>query len=209
MGYRACFFLRTGGHSQAPFRGLNLGFATGDLPARVRRNRRDALQSAGLGPWAPVLGQQVHGKRLRVVTRREQGRGWLSLAGALPVTDGLLTIQPGLPVGVATADCLPVFLAATGKARAAAAIHAGWRGLVAGILPLAVKKMSRQWHIPPANIHAALGPAIGPQAFRVRGDVLNQLRHLAPEAVVAKKRTAPDAGFNLWKAARIQLRNAG
>ncbi|NTV52879.1 MAG: peptidoglycan editing factor PgeF [Candidatus Firestonebacteria bacterium] len=209
LGYRAFFFLRTGGVSRAPFRSLNLGFTPGEVVEKVQANRLTAFRAAKLGPAAPVLGQQVHGTRLRVVSLRSQGRGWHCGDDALPGTDGLLTIAPGLPVGVATADCLPVLLAATGKVRAVAAVHVGWRGLAADILTLAVKKLSRQWHIAPSQVRAALGPAIGPQAFVVRGEVLALLRAKYPAAVGEKPRGARTAGFDLWQAAQTQLEKAG
>lgn len=209
LGYRAVFFLRTGGVSRAPFRSLNLGFTPGEVVEKVQANRLTAFRAAKLGPAAPVLGQQVHGTRLRVVSLRLQGRGWHCGDDALPGTDGLLTIAPGLPVGVATADCLPVLLATAGKVRAVAAVHVGWRGLAADILTLAVKKISRQWHIAPVQVRAALGPAIGPQAFIVRGEVLEQLRALYPAAVLQKSRNALAAGFDLWQAAQTQLEKAG
>jgi polyphenol oxidase len=208
-GLRACFFLRCGGFSRGVFRGLNLGFGSGDDPVRVRQNRGEALRAGALGPGLPVLGQQVHGHRLRVVGLRLAGRGWFEPGNALEATDGLMTCRPGLPVGVVTADCLPVLLAAWDGVRAAAAVHVGWRGLAADILHQAVGKMARQWSLDPAQIHAALGPAIGPQAFVIRGEVLEQLRALYPEALPSRERFLPAAGFDLWQAARIQLRNAG
>jgi YfiH family protein len=209
QGVRACFFMRPGGQSQGAFRGLNVGLHTADLPANVAQNRQVALGAGGLGPGAPVLGQQVHGHNLRVAVMRDQGRGWWKAEDALPATDGILTVQPGLPVGVMTADCLPVLLAAFGSTRAVAAIHVGWRGLVAGILPEAIKKMVRYWQLCPEHIWAALGPAIGPRAFEVRGETLAQLRSLCPAAVRGTKPGALVAGYDLWQAAQGQLLQAG
>jgi polyphenol oxidase len=205
LGCRAVFFLRTGGYSSSPCRGLNLGFNSPDDPASIRRNRALALRAAGFRDLLPATGQQVHGSKIRRVSRRGAGRGWETQASAFAATDGLLTAEIGLPLAVGVADCLPVLLAAEGGG--IAAVHAGWRGLSGGILPLAVSRFRTWLGVKPEQVWAAIGPAIGPEAFIIRGEVLQRLRTLFPEAVLNPRAEA--SKFDLWLAARLQLERAG
>ncbi len=168
---------RTGGASQPPYDGLNLGDHVGDAPADVARNRA-ALQSA-LGA-RPVFMQQVHGTQV------------VTLGAAKPdgtQGDAVVTTVPGLACTIMVADCLPVLFTDT-QGHAVAAAHAGWRGLVgvgAGATPgargvlesvyesfsaLALAKWSKSAI---KNIEYEtlvwLGPCIGPQAFEVGAEV--------------------------------------
>lgn len=205
LGFRVAFFQRPGGISRGPCRGLNLGFHTRDDPQAVAGNRRLALQCGRFGPLLPVAGRQVHGNRLRLVGRQDAGRGWKDFASGFRGTDGLLTRTPGLPLAVSVADCLPVILAAP-ETKAAAAVHVGWRGLAANILPKAVQRM-QQLGARAKDIWAVLGPGIGPKAFVVRGMALQKLSAVCPAGVrtLKNRRTA----FDLWLAARMQLLGQG
>ena len=84
--------------------------------------------------------------------------------------DGLLTRAPGHAVAVATADCVPVLLVAP-EERAVAAIHAGWRGTLAAIVPNAVRALERNAGAPAKEIHAALGPSIGSCCFEIEREI--------------------------------------
>lgn len=84
--------------------------------------------------------------------------------------DALLTGSPGLPLSVRTADCYPILLADT-KHRAAAAVHAGWRGTTGGIVVETIAKMRAQLGTSPADIVAAIGPGIGVCCYEVGADV--------------------------------------
>ncbi len=206
LGVRTAVFLRSGGASREAYRGLNLGLNTDDRLDRVRSNRRLALAAVGPWPLRPVVPFQVHGTRLLHATRRHAGRGWLSLSSAPSGVDGLLTDVPGLPLAVSVADCLPVLLAAD-DARAVAAVHAGWRGLVKGILPKAVRAFRRYGRLGPERLWAVVGPGIGPEAFAVRGAALRSLARAFPGSV--RDRRGESAHFDLQHAARTQLLEAG
>jgi len=207
FGCQGIFFLRKGGVSQGCYRGLNLGLRTGDRLEAVLQNRDKAVKAAKLGPYSPVLGQQVHGTRIAIVDQRDAGKGWHHPNSARPRTDGLITATRGLPLAVAVADCLPI-LFVDEQARAVGVVHAGWRGLLRGILSQAVLKFRQELGISAERLWVAVGPAIGPEAFIVRGEVLARLRRHYPEAV--RKGTAPDcAGFDLGRAAGVQLISQG
>lgn len=161
-GFLAAFTERTGGRSRAPYASLDLALHTGDAPEAVAENR--ARVAGALGMAAPVIGEQVHGARLVRVGEARAGAGWSSpepVAGA----DGLVATRRGLPLAVLTADCLPIALVSPSEGRVVA-VHAGWRGLAAGILDHAVSAFGR-----PGGVRAAIGPAIGPCHYEVGEDV--------------------------------------
>jgi polyphenol oxidase len=94
-------------------------------------------------------------------------------AGCLAEGDALLSDSPGLLTGVKTADCLPILLVDE-RHRAVAAVHAGWRGTVSGVALSAVKAMAARWDTQPGDLHAAIGPGIGPCCFEVGPEVAIQ-----------------------------------
>ncbi|MBQ5937491.1 MAG: peptidoglycan editing factor PgeF [Bacteroidaceae bacterium] len=92
---------------------------------------------------------------------------WMHEPGRPEATDAVITDQPGLPVCVKTADCIPVLLYDT-RQRIVAAVHAGWRGTVSRI----VQKTVRQMHpLDPKDLHAIIGPGISLQQFEVGDEV--------------------------------------
>lgn len=138
--------------------------------------------------------RQVHSTRcLYVASPGRAGEG-----------DALITDRPGLLLGVRTADCVPV-LVADPDHRAVAAIHAGWRGLVAGILSRALEAMSRRFGTESRPLMAAIGPAIGPCCYEVGPEVAVQFSELFPGREDLNRRTRID----LREAARRQLAAAG
>jgi hypothetical protein len=151
---RAWVTERSGGASTGGYASLNLALHVGDDAERVAENRA-RLRAAVPLPSEPVWLEQVHGNRvLRVDTE--------TLASA----DGAVTARPGVVCTVMTADCLPVLLCDAAGRRVGAA-HAGWRGLLAGVLPAAVAALG----VDPAAVMAWLGPAIGAAAYEVGDDV--------------------------------------
>lgn len=146
---------RQGGVSGAPFESLNLGLHVGDEPEAVEENRRRVREAAG-GAVRFAWLEQVHG--VRVVDAA-------TVSGAVEA-DGSVSRTPGVACVVMTADCLPVLFCDRAGTVVGAA-HAGWRGLVAGILEATVEQMG----VDPGEILAWLGPAIGPGAFEVGPEV--------------------------------------
>lgn len=150
---RACTTTRVGGVSRGPWQGLNLADHVDDDPAAVAENR--ALLSVQLGlPGEPHWLEQVHGTRVCLP------------GGKVGPADACFENRPGHVCAVLTADCLPVLLCNAAATRVAAA-HAGWRGLLAGVLEHTVAAFDD----PPQQLIAWLGPAIGPLAFEVGDEV--------------------------------------
>lgn len=146
---------RAGGVSAAPYDSLNLAAHVGDDPTAVAANRARLRAAASL-PAEPVWLEQVHGT---VIVDAAQAASGVQ-------ADGSHARAPGVVCAVLTADCLPVFLCDRDGTRVAV-VHAGWRGLVAGIIEQGVAALN----LPPARLLAYLGPAIGPRAFEVGPEV--------------------------------------
>ncbi len=155
---RHAFFTRLGGVSEGPYASLNAGFGSGDDPVRVAENRRRAMTVLGCTADRLNTAYQVHGAE---VARAEHA--WAR--DEAPRADALVTDRPGLALGVLTADCLPVLLADC-SAGVVGAAHAGWRGLLAGVLERTVEAMETLG-AERGRIRAALGPAIGPASYEV------------------------------------------
>ncbi len=97
-----------------------------------------------------------------------------------PEGDALISNQPGVLVAVKTADCVPILLADP-VTHSVAAVHAGWRGTAAEILSATLRQMSEKWGTRPADVHAAIGPAIGGCCYEVGADVAQRFAELIPE----------------------------
>ncbi|MFT3905998.1 MAG: peptidoglycan editing factor PgeF [Steroidobacteraceae bacterium] len=159
-GVHSAFSLRTGGVSVAPYASLNLGLHVGDDATAVQANRA-ALRASLQLPAEPLWLQQVHGVRVAEADVEGEGEGL-----PLPPADAAVTRRRGRVLGIMVADCLPVLFASFDGGVVAAA-HAGWRGLAAGVLEHTVRATG----VAPAQLHAWIGPGIGPQAFEVGDEV--------------------------------------
>lgn len=161
---RVLFTTRAGGVSQARYESLNLGAASGDDPERVARNRQLVADRVGV----PVAyGRQVHGTDVEV---------WTDLpgAGAEPQADAHVTRRDDLALGVLAADCLPVALSSESGV---AIVHAGWRGIVGGVLEAAIDRLRGLGGA--ETLHAAIGPGAGPCCYSVAGETAELLgRHV-------------------------------
>jgi purine-nucleoside/S-methyl-5'-thioadenosine phosphorylase / adenosine deaminase len=185
---------RRGGVSGGSFASLNLGFATEDDPASVAENRRRALAAAGADAARAVSLRQRHGAVV-VETGSGASGGYLDASRSWPEGDALVTAERGLPLVAHGADCLTAALVAPGGARLAV-VHAGWRGLVAGVLEAAGERVG-------PGFTAAVGPGAGSCCYRVGDDVARQLRERFGDEVVSGG-TADLAGC-----ARLALERAG
>jgi hypothetical protein len=106
-----------------------------------------------------------------------------------PAADVVVATTPGVPVGVLTADCVPVLLASAGG-EAVAAVHAGWRGLAAGVVAAAVEALVSAAAVGPERLAAAIGPHIGPCCYEVDDVVLDALGERHGEALGRAVRAA-------------------
>ncbi len=170
-GVRAAFTLRTGGVSRPPYESLNLGSRIGDLAEAVAGNRRRVREALRL-PAEPVWLNQVHGVEVIDVPRwlhrsRDSGAGTEPSDLADPPTgDASVMRGAGQVCAIRVADCMPVLFAAR-DGTAVGAAHAGWRGLASGVLEATIRALG----IPPGQLIAWMGPAIGAQHFEVGDEV--------------------------------------
>ena len=174
------FSTRKGGCSKAPCAGLNLGFTASDRRPRVEQNRRHLFAGLGGGEMAPASLRQVHSSHSYVVKRDGAGQLAYQLAGDcaavpvsanLPAGDALMTAEPGILLTIRIADCLPLLLVDPAR-RAAAAVHAGWRGALARIIEKAVGDMRRACGSDPEEMIVALGPSIRACCYDVGDEVV-------------------------------------
>lgn len=183
---------RLGGVSEAPWMTLNLGDHVGDAPAHVAENR--AILRNRL-PAEPLWLRQVHG-----ITAVDADFGV-----NLPEADAAYARLPGHVCAVMTADCLPVLFCDKAGTVVAAA-HAGWRGLLGGVLENTLARMS----VPPSEILAWFGPAIGPDCFEVGDEVRAAFVSHHAEAAQAFKVSSPGKWLaDIYLLARQRLHAAG
>lgn len=187
----------------------DVSFATAGSPSAVRHNRQRWWAAMGLDWRRTVCGRQVHGTRVMLVSEREAGRGADGPATALPATDGLVTSDPGLPLAVFCADCAPVLLYDPVN-RVAAAVHAGWRGTVAGIAIEAVRLLVTEFGTDPGQLRAGIGPAIGPCCYEVGDEVIETwIGTRLDRGLRAVIRHDGRWHFDLWRANLLTLEAAG
>ena len=167
---------RSGGVSQGAFSSLNLGAHVGDDPSAVAANRGRVVASV---QGTPVWLSQVHGIVVFDAARFSDG-------DQPPEADASFSSKAGSVCAVMTADCLPVLFCDLAGSVVAAA-HAGWRGLLAGVLDETIAAMGE----PGRNLMAYLGPAIGPQAFEVGDEVRSAFVALDEASVAAFKPLQP------------------
>ena len=172
-GAHFAFTDRWGGVSAAPYEELNLGGAVGDDPGAVRTNRRLAAEALGLDPADVVWMNQVHGTEVAVVDGPWGDR-------PAPETDAVVTVRRGLALAVLTADCTPVLLADP-VAGVAAAVHAGRPGMVAGVVPEAVRAMTELGAVP-SRIVARTGPAVCGRCYEVPDPMRAEVSAAVPAA---------------------------
>jgi polyphenol oxidase len=186
--YEVVFSTREGGVSEGPFASLNLGRATADEPERVDENRRRLCAEVGADPGAIAMNYQHHSTD--VLKARPGARG--------DRADGLWTDEDGLPVLALAADCLPIALArANGAKPALAVLHAGWRGLLGGIVASGVRALGG------GPVAAMVGPGIGPCCYEVKEEVAAPFREAFGADVLRGR------NLDLWSAAERALRAAG
>ena len=172
-GAHFAFTDRWGGVSAVPYEELNLGGAVGDDPGAVRTNRELAAKSLGLEPARVVWMNQVHGADVAVVDGP-----WGD--SPVPEVDAVVTSQRGLALAVLTADCTPVLLADP-VAGIVAAVHAGRPGMVAGVVPAAVRAMT-ELGAEPGRIVARTGPAVCGRCYEVPDAMRAEVAAVEPAA---------------------------
>ncbi len=165
IGFKNAFSTRLGGVSPLPSGSLSLGNFSRDERENVIENRRRFLAALEASDWRLTTAKQIHSADVRLVSQADDARREPAECDALAANleRTLLAVQ--------TADCLPILIADQ-RTGAFAAVHAGWRGTLGGIVARTIELMQLSYDSRPADLHAAFGPAIGACCFEVGPEVL-------------------------------------
>jgi copper oxidase (laccase) domain-containing protein len=196
-GFSVAFTSRLGGVSSGIYDALNLGMATGDDPALVGENRRLAVEaSGGSSEWATGC-HQTHSAAIAEIELDDLEPGaFLRYGTSPPRVDALATQDPGVTLMTLGGDCLTVALCLPGRTPRLGVAHAGWPGLLHGVLENVASAVG------PGAI-CAIGPSAGPCCYEVRDDVGVPLAERFGDDVVRSGRA------DLWTCAERALRSAG
>lgn len=201
-GFANAFSTRAGGVSPFPDGALNLAGFDEDARENILENRRRFFRLLGTG-WSFSGCWQVHGRAVRVVG------GPPDALSEEEHCDALATREPGVLLGVKTADCVPVLLA-DARTGACAAVHAGWRGTLQEIVAHALSRLAGEFGTRAADVRAAVGPAALACCYEVGPEVVEAFR---AQFAGADQLFTPTAGgralVDLHRANREQLTRAG
>ncbi len=200
-GITVAFSTRLGGVSEGPYAELNLAYRVGDSAEKVSANRELLCGALDLALDRLTCAEQVHGNVVVRVDGNLAGRG-AGPTGAIPAADGMITDLEGVPLAILTADCAPIILVDPAKG-AVGAVHAGWRGTIAGIAFVAASRMARAG-ADPEEMLAFIGPSIGPCCYEVSEELASNFEREFGEAARPAERRVDLAAAN-----RIALERAG
>jgi YfiH family protein len=199
VGLRHAFLTRLGGVSQKPFSSLNLGSTVGDDPDAVKENHWRVYTTFNFQATQVVSPYQVHQNHVVRVSSQDGGT-------IIPSTDALITNKPGLVLLLRFADCVPVLLYDPVH-HAAGLVHAGWRGLAAGVIPACVQAMKQEFGTQPHNLWAGIGPAICQKHYPVNLDVIDAISITVPNSAHIAGQIADQWHADLPGTADAQLHN--
>jgi hypothetical protein len=169
-GFVNGFSTRLGGVSEMPANALNLAGFNDDAAENILENRRRFLKLFP-GEWVFAGCWQVHGADVRVVKTLEDAKPAENQRGETVYCDVIVSDAKGVLAGVKTADCVPILLG-DGSTGAFAAVHAGWRGTLAGAVIAGVDRLTREYDVKPENLRAAIGASAGPCCYEVGAEVI-------------------------------------
>jgi YfiH family protein len=211
-GLVAGFCGRTGGVSRGPFAALNLSARVSDDAAAVHSNWQRVAATVG-GAMRFVTMRQVHGAEIANADAAELG-DVNDPPDEVGAADALIGRATGVALCVLTADCVPLLLVAP-RHRVVAAVHAGWRGTLAGVAVRTLQHLQQVFDVGPDAVHAALGPAIGGGCYEVDATVADAMEERwgpmrqAVRRVAAVRVPVAKASVDLRAVNRTQLRAAG
>lgn len=164
---------------RGPYAGLNLGGHVGDDPRSVERNRRQVADALQVPRQRLLFLEQVHGG-----TVVQADGPW---DGDAPEADGVVTTVPDLALAVLVADCVPVLLHDAGSG-VVGAVHAGRPGMMAGIVPAAVRRMRA---LGATQVRAVLGPSVCAGCYEVPGDLAQAAAAVSPASAARSRSGTP------------------
>ena len=172
-GIKHGFTTRIGGVSKGIYKSLNMGFYLGDEKENVMENYRRVGRTMDIDIERMSCPNQVHKSEVLVVTEEDAGDGITRELSHFEI-DAQITNVKNIPLIVYAADCVPILMADP-VSRVIGTVHAGWRGTVQGIAAKTVNKMMEVYGCLPENIHAIIGPSIGPDNYEVDQTVIDEI----------------------------------
>jgi YfiH family protein len=193
---------RQGGVSTGETGALNLSFRVSDEESHVKRNRELVAQALGIEAGKLVVPSQTHSDHIAEVRPD-------NYKDVFADTDGFVTNTPGLCIAVLSADCVPVLLYDP-STHSAAAIHAGWRGTVASIVPKTIEKMKQLYGADPSHIRAGIGPSICSDVYEVGAEVAEEFYKVFDDhSKIVRPKENDKFLIDLWEANKTLLVKAG
>jgi polyphenol oxidase len=203
-GFVNGFSTRLGGVSPMPEAALSLAGFNDDKAENILENRRRFLKLFP-GDWTLAGCWQVHGSAVRLIKDLEDAKPAENQLGETVYCDAIVSNAAGVLAGVKTADCVPLLLGDP-ETGAFAAVHAGWRGTVAEVARVAVRRMTQEYSVRAENLRVAIGAAAGACCYEVGSDVIDAFMSKFPDAEKLFQETRPDhARIDLLTANRDQL----
>lgn len=201
---------RKGGISSAPGAGLNVGFHVNDAPENVMKNREILAQAVGISSQSFCLLNQVHGCRVAVVGKQDQGKGVMAYEDSIANTDALVTNEARVCLNVLSADCVCLLFYDPVK-QAIGAAHSGWKGTVKKIAAETVRTMQHEFGSKPQDILIGIGPGISPKIYEVGEEVEKAVAEAfgTTNGLVGYHPETGNPHFNLWAAIDRTLTEVG
>ena len=207
-GFVNGFSTRIGGVSEMPANALSLAGFNEDAAENILENRRRFLKLFP-GEWELAGCWQVHGADVRVVQTAEEAKPAENQLGETIFCDVIVSNAEGVLAAVKTADCVPILLGDP-VSGAFAAVHAGWRGTLAGAVVVGVERLAKEYDAKPENLRIAIGASAGPCCYEVGSEVIEAFTKQFADGEKLFTETRPGhAMVDLLKANRDQLQLAG
>lgn len=198
------FSTRLGGVSKGCYSSMNISTSRGDDPDVIKENQKRIAAAIGVKPETMVYTHQVHGTEVARVGRKDMGK-------CIPETDGLITDEPGVCLVTFFADCVPLFFIDR-KRRAIGLSHSGWRGTVARMGEVTLKRMAEEFGTRSEDVTAAIAPSICQDCYEVSEDVIEKFKEAFDrkwwQDIFYRKENGKYQ-LNLWKANEYVLLEAG
>jgi len=207
-GFVNGFSTRTGGVSEMPANALSLAGFNEDAAENILENRRRFLKLFP-GKWELAGCWQVHGADVRVVQTAEEAKPAENQLGETIFCDVIVSNAEAVLAAVKTADCVPILLGDP-VSGAFAAVHAGWRGTLAGAVVVGVERLGKEYDAKPEDLRVAIGASAGPCCYEVGSEVIEAFTKRFADGDKLFTETRPGhAMVDLLKANRDQLESAG
>lgn len=209
---RHLFTTRLGGVSKGIYASMNLSFTRGDKKEDVMENFRQVGRVLLALPEAFVCSDQTHTTNIRVVTKKDMGKGLIRERDYKDI-DGLITKEKGIVLSTFYADCVPLYIVDPVR-EAIGLSHSGWKGTVGKIGQKTVQKMEEEFGSKPEELICAIGPSICKDCYEVSRDVALEMETCFEgnqeilDQILFPKRNGKYQ-LDLWKANRFIFEEAG